>query len=102
MSEMMDDFEMSGEEFPIGPARAIVNNIVGQYRKLAMLRMFGALEDPLVGRIRVFASAGDCRHMGLMTTRLSSLCLQRNWQPPRTRRSFRASVRHRRPAYKVW
>ena len=40
---------MSGEEFPIGQARAIVNNIVGQYRKLAMLRMFGALEeDPLV------------------------------------------------------
>ena len=49
MSEMMDDFEMSGEEFPIGQARAIVNNIVGQYRKLARLRMFGALEeDPLV------------------------------------------------------
>lgn len=48
MSEMMDDYEMTGEEFPIGQARNLVNNIVAQYRKLAKVRMFGAIDEDMM------------------------------------------------------
>ena len=45
MSEMMDDAEFSGTELAIGDMRSMVNNIVGQYRKIAQIRMFGARSE---------------------------------------------------------
>ena len=48
MSEMMEEYQMSGiygDDVPIGDMRSMVTNIVSQYRKLAKIRMFGAIED---------------------------------------------------------
>ena len=75
MGEMMEEYKVEGiygSDVPIGDMRSMVANIVGQYRKIAKARMFGAIqEDPMnPGRYEYSLTPEDLSDYGLDDMRI--------------------------------
>lgn len=66
MTEFMDDYEMTGDELPIGDMRALIKKIQNTYRNLAKARLFGELtEDPITGEAQYSQIPVDMFDYGL-------------------------------------